>query len=154
VTLGRDTSALSVGDDNNYILPTSILETLQRPANQIIQKDENGDIMGMRYVVATEPSTLRPIKSWTITIEKWHYKTEIDIIAEDVLFLRLKNFRLENGLSDYSAFVKDIVVNGQKCDCDQMTGFHAVMAAGIFINKIDASRMPDADKILKTYRLI
>lgn len=135
------------------ILPHSVLETFKRPSNQIIVKNDDGSLDGLRYVVATEPSTLRPIKSWTINIEKWHSAVNGDIETEDILLIRLLNIPTGHSYT-YQDYIKDVFVRDQKIFKDNDTSFNAVMAAGIFINKIDAGRMPDIKKTLNAYKLM
>jgi hypothetical protein len=131
-------------------MPLGILETLKRPSNQVLQKNEDDSLEGIRYVISTEPSSLRPIRSWTILIEKWKCKTMADIVAEDVLFLRIRNTS-HNDTYDYADIVGDVVIRGQKQAIDNSVAFNTIMAAGVLINKIDIGRLPDIDKILRIY---
>lgn len=136
------------------LLPSAILETLRRPSNQIIVKNSDGSLEGLRYVVATEPSTLRPVKAWTILIEQWFCKTMADITAQDILFIRLLNVPADKAYETASGCVRDIIIMDDRIDPAADNGFNAVMAAGVMINKIDAGRMPDIQKTLQSHRLL
>ena len=61
--------------------PLSALSAVTRASNQVLEKREDGTLHGVRYVVAAEPSTLRPIRSWTINIEKWSCESLATISA-------------------------------------------------------------------------
>tara|TARA_B100001750_G_scaffold205408_1_gene182441 strand:+ start:2142 stop:2630 length:489 start_codon:yes stop_codon:yes gene_type:complete len=130
--------------------PLSALSAVTRASNQVLEKREDGTLHGVRYVVAAEPSTLRPIRSWTINIEKWSCESLATISAEDILFIRILNMS-DNDNVEYSRIVKDIIVNGEKLTVDNQSGFNAVMATVLFISKIDAGRLPDIDKTLSIY---
>ena len=117
-----------------------------------ISKNKDGTLDGIRYVVTTEPSNLRPIKSWTINIETWHCTAMADIISKDVLFVRLLNVPTDN-YHEHKSYIKDIIVENKKLTKDNQTSFNAIMAAGVIINKIDAGRSPDIQKTLKIYNL-
>ena len=130
----------------------SILDNVTQSSNQIIQKTPDGLISGIRYVIEAEPSSLRTIKSWTITIEKWFCKNSAAISVNDILSVRLYNDPRASH-SDYNHVVKTIIVKNRTKEITGQNGFNAVMAAILFISKIDAGRIPDSDKILKTYHL-
>ena len=133
-------------------VPLSALSAVTKASNQVLEKRDDGSLKGVRYVVAAEPATLRPIRSWTINIEKWSCETLATITAEDVLFIRVLN-KAEDDRAEYSQVVKDIIVNGEKVTVDNQSGFNAVMAAVLFISKVDAGRLPDIDKTLSVYNL-
>lgn len=132
--------------------PLAALSAVTRASNQVMEKKDDGSIHGVRYVIAAEPATLRPIRSWTINIEKWSCESLATITAEDILFIRILN-RSENGEMDYDRIVKDILLNGEKLTVNNQKGFNAVMAAVLFISKIDAGRIPDIEKTLSIYSL-
>lgn len=133
--------------------PLSILGTVTKPSNQVLVKDpETGELKGVRYVVAAEPSNLRPIRSWTITIEKWNCQDVTQISAEDVLFVRILNVP-QSADVQYEQIIKDIVVNNAKLTVDNQNSFNAVMAAVLLVAKVDAGRLPDIDKTLRIYNL-
>ena len=96
-------------------MPSGILENLKRPSNQVFQKNADDSLEGVRYIVSTEPSTLRPVRSWTVMIEKWECETMADITAHDVLFIRIAN-SVGNEIYDYVDIVRDIEINGQKIE--------------------------------------
>ena len=129
-------------------LPLLILEDLKRPSNQIMHKNADGSLDGVRYIVATQPSQLRPIKSWTITIETWFCSPMADITIADSLHIRIVN---APNMKD--SVVQEILVRNEKIDLEKMAVFNAVMAAGTIINKIDAGRYPDTEKIMATHNL-
>ena len=128
----------------------SALNVVTKTSNQVMQKNADGSIEGVRYVIAAEPATLRPIRSWTINIERWACQDIATITAEDVLFIRLINNADKNTI-DYGQVVKDILLNGEKITVDNQSGFNAVMAAVLFISKIDAGRLPDIEKTLSIH---
>ena len=132
--------------------PLSALSAVTRASNQVLNKNDDGSLQGVRYVVAAEPATLRPIRSWTINIEKWACKSLATISAEDVLFIRILN-KADAEHNEYHQIVKDIEINGKKLNVDNQTGFNAVMAAVLFISKVDAGRLPDIEKTLSVYNL-
>lgn len=154
VTIGlADQDGIHFNNSDEWQLPLSVLETVKRPSNHILQKNPDDSLEGMRYVVSPEPSTLRPIRSWTVTIEKWECKTMADISAQDILFVRLLNAPGDKTYS-YDDLVSDIVIHGTRRKVENIVAFNVVMAAGIFINKIDAGRVPNVDKIMRTYDLL
>lgn len=133
--------------------PLSILGTVTKPSNQVLVKDpETGTLSGVRYVVAAEPSNLRPIRSWTITVEKWDYKDATQISAQDVLFVRILNIP-QSADVQYEDIIKDIVINGAKLTVDNQNSFNVVMAAVLLVAKVDAGRVPDVEKTLRIYNL-
>lgn len=132
--------------------PFSALGRIKRTSNQILEKNTDGSLHGVRYVIAAEPSSLRPIRSWTINIEKWSCENLATITAEDILFIRIANMA-DNALNEYGDIVRDIVVNSEKREVDNQIAFNAVMAAILFTSKIDANRMPNIDKTLSLYQL-
>ena len=132
--------------------PLSALSAVTRASNQVLEKNNDGSLQGVRYVVAAEPATLRPIRSWTINIEKWTCESLATITAEDILFIRILN-KADSQQADYKEIVKDILINGEKVDVDNQTGFNAVMAAVLFVSKVDAGRLPDIGKTLSIYGL-
>lgn len=129
-------------------LPLLILEDLKRPSNQIMTKNDDGSLDGVRYVVSTQPSQLRPIKSWTITIETWFCSPMADITIKDSLFIRIVN-----APNTKDSVVQEVMVQNKKLNLSKHRIFNAVMAAGTIINKIDAGRFPNTEKILTTYNL-
>ena len=138
--------------DRSLSLPTMVLESLKRPSNQVIIKNDDGSLQGLRYVVAPESSALRPLKAWTIHIEQWLCKEADTIETEDVLFMRLLKTPTEK-YHTHKGCVKDIIVKNNKIAQGESLGFQAVIAASVLINKIDAGRMPDIEKTLRLYNL-
>jgi|GEM_PF-2040117 len=133
--------------------PLSILGSVMKPSNQILVKDpETGTLSGVRYVVAAEPANLRPIRSWTITVEKWDYKDTTQISARDVLFVRILNVPQSADLQ-YEDLVRDIVISDIKLTVDNQNSFNVIMAAVLLVAKVDAGRVPDIEKTLRIYNL-
>lgn len=132
--------------------PFHILSGFEKPSNQVLQKNSDGTIEGVRYIIATEPSTLRPIKSWTIRIEKWVCQSHADISAEDILFMRIiKAHEAES--FQYGHHIRHIELRGQRQKIRNENAFNAFMAAIVLISKIDTGRLPDANKILSIHNL-
>ena len=132
----------------SHALPLTILENLKRPSNQMMTKNDDGSLDGVRYVISTQPSHLRPIKSWTITIETWTCSALADITVKDTLFLRIIKAPKNTG-----SVVQEVYVHNEKTDLNDHIIFNAVMAAGTIINKIDAGRVPNIEKILSIFNL-
>lgn len=139
--------------DSQDVFPSVLLDCLKRPSNHIIIKRPNDSLEGLRYIVTPEPSSLRPVKSWAINIERWTCCSMANITAEDVLFIRILN-TVNDGFDAEETVVKDIIVRNEKVSKDKQVVFNAIIAAGVLINKIDAGRFPDINKILETYKLI
>ncbi len=133
--------------------PLSALSAITKSSNQVMQKNPDGSIDGVRYVVMAEPISLRPIRSWTINIEKWSCKGVADIVAEDTLSINILN-KAGDDITGYVDVVKDITIGGHKIEIDSHNSFNAVMAAVVFISKVDAGRLPDIEKTLSIYNLI
>ncbi len=129
------------------------LDMLEKLSNQVLKKNEDGSISGLRYVVSAEPSTLRPVKSWIINIEQWHCDEQANIVANDILFIRILNSAKFDAIC-YDDCIRDVHVHNQKLDVENTYGFNALMASVLFISKIDAGRVPDIQKTLSTYNLI
>jgi len=128
------------------------LGSVTKSSNQVLRKNNDDSIEGVRYVVAAEPSTLRPTRAWTINIEHWTCKSLATITARDVLFIRIIN-SIHNDQNNYEDVVKDISVHNQKMQGNNQNAFNAVMAAVVLISKIDAARLPDIEKTLSIYNL-
>ena len=132
--------------------PLSALSAITQSSNQVMQKNKDGSIEGVRYVVMADPINLRPIRSWTINIEQWHCGNDADITANDILSVKILNKSAQD-VCGYGDVVRDIIVSDKKIDMTPQSGFNAVMAAIVFISKIDAGRLPDIQKTLSLYNL-
>lgn len=132
----------------------SIFQNIQQSSNQVLVKNKAQDsIQGIRYVLDTEPSNLRPVKSWTIRIEEWKCTAKGTIHAKDILLIRVSNIPQNCDDLSYAQHIKDIYVQDIPMDVSSDIAFNAVMATSIFISKINAGRLPDIQKILSLYNL-
>ena len=146
--LGKSSCAVR---KNNTYAPLGF--RLENASNQTIQKNNDGTLSGYHYVVRSEPSSLRPVKAWTITVEEWectHSNTAIS--SNDILFLRITNsFK---PFEDINAnHIRDMKILGKRCANLDNQGFNALMEAFLMMTKIDAGRAPDIEKILNLYHL-
>lgn len=129
----------------------SVFKNLQQTSNHVLRKNKNTDsIEGVRYLITTEPSTLRPVKSWSIRIETWSCKPNGAIQTEDILGVRIANMHHPKPHQDY---IRDVTLGGCSLDINEDNISGAMMALAIFISKIDAGRMPNIEQILSLYNL-
>ena len=142
-----------IGLESSFFDMCKDVETFQ--SNQVLEKNEDGSISGIRYVISPQPSIIRPIKAWTINIEKWICDDQGEILSEGILFIRLLNKPNNYDKAFFSNHnVQEVrVFDGQK-KAEKKKGFNAVMAAMLFISKIDSGRMVNFQKILSVYNLL
>ncbi len=132
----------------------SVFQNIQQSSNQVLVKNKDQDtIQGVRYILDTEPSNLRPVKSWTIRIEEWKCTAKGTVKAKDILLIRVSNIPQNCRDLSYAQYIKDIYVQDIPMDVSSETSFNAVMATSIFISKINAGRLPNIQKILSLYNL-
>lgn len=131
----------------------TILDFLTKPTSQALEKQTDGSIVGLRYRITTEPSTLRPVRSWGVNIERWMCDERANITATDIMFIRLLNNNRDIGLN-YHDIIQDITIMDEKREINTHNAFNAMMATVLMITKIDSGRMPDVDKILSSYNLL
>lgn len=131
----------------------SIFQNMQASSNQVLMKDKEHDaIKGVRYILEAKPSTLRPIKSWVIRIEEWKCNAHGAIMARDILTIKIANMPQQCEKTQDAHHIQDICVRDVSIEVNEFS-FNAIMAASIFISKIDAGRLPEVDKILSLYNL-
>jgi hypothetical protein len=137
--------------------PSSILSIFQNihlASNQVLLKNKAMDsIDGVRYIFSTEPSTLRPVRSWIIRIEEWVCGAQGVINAQDALFIRISNIPDNGQKLKIHQSICDIRIRDVPVDVNEQSSFNAIMATSIFISKIDAGRLPDVGEILSLYQL-
>ena len=131
----------------------SDLDILTPSSNQSLQKRDDGSIYGVRYVVSAEPSTLRPVRAWTIQIETFLCDTVANITSEDILFVRLLN-KNNLSISDHDYLLDSIMTGDKKIDANaNNNGFNAMMAATLMMSQIDARKTPDVHQVLSRFNL-
>jgi len=131
----------------------SDLDILTPSSNQSLQKRDDGSIYGVRYVVSAEPSTLRPVRAWTIQIETFLCDTVANITSEDILFVRLLN-KNNISISDHDYLLDSIMTGDKKIDANaNNNGFNAMMAATLMMSQIDARKTPDVHQVLSRFNL-
>lgn len=131
----------------------SDLDILTPSSNQTLQKNDDGSIYGVRYVVSAEPSTLRPVRAWTIQIETFLCDNVANITSEDILFVRLLN-RKNQSISDHDYLLDSIMVRNHKIDVNgNNNGFNAMMAATLIMSQIDARKTPNLNQVLSRFSL-
>jgi len=150
--IGPITDDKMIQNEGSIQMPMGILGGMTRSSNQVFQKNNDDSLEGVRYIISTQPSRLRPIRSWTILIEHWVCKAADDIVVHDVLRLCIENME-SNKTFNYGEIISDIVIDGSKIAIDSNMAFNAAMAAGVLMNKIDAGRVPDIEKILRIYNV-
>lgn len=131
--------------------PLAKLNRLENSSNKILQKKSDGSIRGAHYIISSEPSTLRPIKSWVIHIEEWSCNADSTMTAKDILFIRVLNHPKYD--PDGCDLISEIILGDIKIDVTSDNAQNAMAAALVFISKIDAARMPDTKEILRLYNL-
>lgn len=134
-------------------MPFGMFDNLKQPSRQIFKKQDNGLLSAVGYRIESEPSRLRPIRSWTLLVDNWTFgKDHFDTRSNDILFMRVAN-RYIHDMVNYVDIVQDIEVTGNKVTVNNTTAFNTIMALGLMITKIDNDQIPDIDKILKTFNL-
>jgi hypothetical protein len=150
---GKNNQSSAIQSGNWPPAAFSALSAITKTSNQVMQKNPDGSLYGVRYVVMPDPVNLRPIRSWTINIEQWACTNIVDIQAKDVLSITILNKTGDDAIG-YIDVVNDVKILDHKVKIDSHNSFNAVMAAIVFISKIDAGRIPDIDKTLSIYNLI
>ena len=127
---------------------------IAKPSNQHFEKRaSDGVLQGMLYAVTPEPSTLRPIRAWRITIEEWSYADVTQIEVRDVLSIRIVNEALRRADLPYQDVISDLFVRGDRMIVTPHSAFNSLMAAAVIMTKIDAGRLPNLNKIMASYQL-
>jgi len=131
----------------------SDLDILTPSSNQSLQKQDDGSIYGVRYVVSAEPSSLRPVRAWTIQIETFLCDTVANITSEDILFVKLLN-KNNVSISDHDYLLDSVMAGDKKIDAGaNNNGFNAMMAATLMMSQIDARKTPDVHQVLSRFNL-
>lgn len=145
--------AVSEISNSDIAFNFSDLDILTPSSNQSLQKRADGSIYGVRYVISAEPSTLRPVRAWTIQIETFLCDNVANITSEDILFVRLLN-KNNRSISDHDYMLDTIIVRDNKIDSNgNNNGFNAMMAATLIMSQIDARRTPDLNQVLSRFSL-
>lgn len=139
----------SVSETDNAFISDNF-SFLTQSSNQILNKNDDGTIYGIRYVITPKPATLRPVKSWDVIIDEWVCDESANVSVQDILKLSLYN--AVNG-DRKSPIITDITLYDDKIKNIADKGFNALMASMVFTSKINAGRMPDIQKILSLYNL-
>ena len=131
--------------------PLTKINRLENSSNKILRKNADGSILGMHYRISSEPSRLRPVKSWIIHIEEWSCNADSTMTAKDILFIRILNHPQHE--KNHQDLITEIVVGDLRTDLTIQNTRNAMAAALVVISKIDAGRMPDINEIFKLYNL-
>jgi hypothetical protein len=140
---------LSNGSDQGAETVSSVfLNRLYNSSNQLIDKNSDGSIQAVRYVIAAETSCLRSVKGWVIDIDDYYGDCEGRISSDNILSVHIRNEHSQNGKKH---LIKKVMVRGNRI-CRNLS-LDPLMAAFLIISKIDAGRMPDIDRILSLHNL-
>lgn len=135
----------------NVQSPLVKIQRFENSSNKVLSKNGDGSISAVHYMIMSEPSTLRPIKSWVVRIEEWSCNPDSTMTAKDVLFIRILNHSKYDPESHN--LISDIRLGNVKVEVNTRMAQNAMAAALAIISKIDAGRMPNVKDILKLHQL-
>lgn len=135
----------------NVQSPLVKINRFENTSNKVLSKNADGSISAVHYMIMSEPSTLRPIKSWVVRIEEWSCNPDSTMTAKDVLFIRILNHSKYE--PDSHNLICDISLGQTKIEVNFKNAKNAMAAALAIISKIDAARMPNVKDILELHQL-
>ena len=151
--LGNNSVLNTTANSNDWNFnPLSLFQRMENSSNQVFKKDSDGSIKGVRYVIMSEPARSKPIRAWTINIEQWVCSEQENIVAKDIISLKTLNHPRYCDV-DTTNMIDAIWIKDKEINLNDKNAFNALMATILFISKIDASTMPNIEKILALHGL-
>ena len=131
--------------------PLPFFPSLDEGSNQIITKNMDGSLAGVRYCVEPVSSQLRRQKGWRITVDEWECAANMmDMSSRRAIELRIY---IPFGAGQEALIeCKKSTKNGNDCVHHHTAhAYNILMAAFIIMAKIDGGQMPDTESVIENY---
>jgi len=130
---------------------------INKATDQAISKDiQAGKVIGMSYAIDSHPlyeleNQQKPYYVHHIHIDGWEYQIQTDSVEQQILsFILMDRHDLKTPKETYISKIKSM---GGLVACNERSARRAITAAIFLIKQINAGQVPNAERVLKIYKL-